>query len=519
MRKYQNPVISGFYPDPSICRKDDDYYLVTSSFEYFPGVPLFHSKDLIHWEQIGYCLTSHDQLALGDAVGPSGIYAPTIRYHQDRFYMITTNCAAGGNFFVYTDNINHEWSPPVWIDKRGIDPSLFFDDDGKVYYTKTNFKEIVQAEIDPLTGKLLTPLRDIWQGTGGRYPEAPHLYKINGLYYLLLAEGGTEYGHMATIARSPGPWGPFEACPFNPILTHRNRGIHPIQATGHADLIQAHDGSWWVVCLAIRPHGYPPVHHLGRETFLSPVHWTETGWPVIYQDGTLELEMEAELLPPYELKPETYFDAFEKPEPTPLCEHFYFNLCWNFLRNPLPDNYSLTLRPGALALFGSHLTLNDPASPTFLGRRQKDINFVARTCIDFYPAFEGEEAGLTVFMNERHHYEIGILNQAEKQFVFVRKSLGDLSALVYQEELEKNSFILQIKGTEESYTFSYGVATPTGYCKPIATGLTRYLATEVAGGFTGVFLALYATGNGKSSRTPAFFDWFDYRPDAGCMRF
>jgi xylan 1,4-beta-xylosidase len=214
---YANPIIPGFYPDPSVCRVGDDYYLVTSSFEYFPGVPVFHSRDLLHWRQIGHCLTRDSQLPLLSVRSSGGIYAPTIRHHNGRFYMVTTNVNGGGNFYVFTDDPAGEWSEPVFVEQGGIDPSLFFDDDGTVYFTSTGDNGIYQSILNIQTGKRLSEIRHLWTGTGGRYPEAPHLYRINGRYYLMMAEGGTEYGHMETIARGDSPWGrgnPARAIPY-----------------------------------------------------------------------------------------------------------------------------------------------------------------------------------------------------------------------------------------------------------------------------------------------------------------
>ena len=246
---YENPILPGFYPDPSICRVGEDYYLVNSSFEFFPGVPLWHSRDLLHWEQLGYVLTRESQLPLVDCRTSGGIFAPTIRYHDGRFYMITTNVTGGGNFFVWTDDIRGEWSGPIWIDHQGIDPSLFWDADGKVYYTGTHTDEngnncIGQFEIDLETGAKLSETKCIWYGTGGKCPEGPHMYRIGNWYYLMIAEGGTEYGHMETIARSRSVWGPFESCPHNPILTHRNAHRVEFQALGHADLVETPEGKW-----------------------------------------------------------------------------------------------------------------------------------------------------------------------------------------------------------------------------------------------------------------------------------
>src|SRR5436190_867054 len=298
---FTNPIIPGFHLDPSICRLGQDYFLVTSSFEYFPGVPLFHSRDLVHWRQIGHVLTRPSQLSFAHWQPFGGIFAPTIRYHEGTFYLITTNMSGGGNFYVHTRNPFGEWSDPLWVDQGGIDPSLYFDDDGRVYLSSTEtlplpdeidlaapFWGIQQSEMDITTGRLLTEPRRIWAGTGGRSPEGPHLYKINGRYYLLVAEGGTEHGHMVTIARSDTAWGPWESCPHNPILTHRS--FHsPFQALGHADLFEAHNGSWWLVCLGVRPQGYPPTAHLGREPFLAPVQWDDACWPHVGQHGRLRV--------------------------------------------------------------------------------------------------------------------------------------------------------------------------------------------------------------------------------------
>src|SRR5690625_3969660 len=231
--KYNNPVIKGFYPDPSVCKVDDTYYLVCSSFQYFPGVPLFESKDLVNWEQIGHCLTRESQVQLEKINSSGGVFAPTIRYHNGRFYMTTTNDTTGQNFYVWTDDIYGEWSDPIFVDQDGIDPSLYFEGD-KVYFMSNGTDDfgvggIVQCEIDIATGQKLTPSRSIWQGTGGRFLEAPHLYKIDGKYYLLAAEGGTEYGHMVTYARGDSPYGPFESYPHNPVLTNRNLGTYEIQ--------------------------------------------------------------------------------------------------------------------------------------------------------------------------------------------------------------------------------------------------------------------------------------------------
>ena len=507
--KFRNPIIPGFHPDPSVCRVGEDYYLVTSSFEYFPGVPVFHSRDLVNWRPIGHCLTRPSQLPLENAASSQGIYAPTIRHHDGRFYMVTTNVcliesdtALGGSFYVYTDDPAGEWSEPIRVDQGGIDPSLLFDDDGKVYFTSS---ENQQSVIDIETGKRLCDVRQTWPGTGGSYLEAPHLYKINGVYYLMAAEGGTGRGHMVTMARSSDPWGPFEPCPHNPILSNRALAAGQVQATGHADLVQAHDGSWWLVFLAVRVvlGMFPRTHHLGRETFLAPVEWTDDGWPVVNRTGTVGLEIEADCLPPHPWDPEPEYDDFDDES---------LGLCWNFLRNPRDEDWSLADRRGWLCLTGSATTLAETASPAFVGRRQQHWNCRATTLLDFVPRRDGEEAGLTALMNERHHYEIAVTRLAGRRSVIVRRRIGGLCAVVARGRIEEGLVTLSIDADRDRYCFSYALCDH----KPtmLAEGETRCLSSEVAGGFTGVYLGMYATGNGGPCSGKAYFDWFGYRPRA-----
>lgn len=255
--QYQNPILPGFHPDPSICRVGDDFYLVTSSFEYFPGLPIYHSRDLVHWEQIGHCLTRDSQVHLvTGAPNCLNIYAPTIRYHDGLFYVIVTNVTGDnhGNFIITAKDPAGEWSDPIALPFPGIDPSLFFDEDGKVYYLGTD-GGIYLSEMDITTGAAIGETHRLWQGTANN-PEGPHLYKIDGMYYLLLAQGGTELCHMAVLARSESILGPYEPCPHNPILTNIGRAC-PSRRAGHADLVEDADGNWWAVCLGIRPLAYP----------------------------------------------------------------------------------------------------------------------------------------------------------------------------------------------------------------------------------------------------------------------
>lgn len=508
--KYTNPVISGFHPDPSVCKVGDDFYLVTSSFEYFPGIPIFHSKDLVNWEQIGHVLTLESQLPLTrqhSHVRSQGIYAPTIRHHNGRFYVITTNITIMKSFYVWADQADGPWSEPIFIEGwRGYDPSLFFDNDGKVYLTGASFpgfgtEAIFQVEIDLETGELVSENQMIWEGTGSSSPEGPHLYKINDWYYLMIAEGGTEFGHMVTIARSRSPYGPFESNPNNPILSNRS-SKKQIQATGHADLVQATDGTWWAVFLGIRPVKSTKLHHLGRETNLAPVEWSEEGWPVIGNNGRAEVEHDAKALPLSTTQTWQENDDFDNKS---------LSHVWNFYRNPDVESWSLTEKPGSLTLNGQPCTLNDTGSPVFVGRRQQHFNCVVSTLMEFSPNQDGEEAGLTVFMNENFHYDIAKTVQYGKSIILYRRRIGSLWKVEREIEYDEPSVVFTVKATDINFTFSYHSA--NGEEKVIGNGETSVLSTQIAGGFTGIYFALYATGNGKASTTPAHFDYFKYLPE------
>lgn len=424
--------------------------------------------------------------------------------------MITTNMNRYRNYYVWAEKPEGPWSDPVWIEWSGIDPSLFFDDDGRVYISGTNsFQKaevpgIYHAEIDIETGSILSERRLIWKGTGAQAPEGPHMYRIQGMYYLMIAEGGTEYGHMVTIARADSPYGPFESNPSNPILSHRSSN-ETIQATGHADLIEMEDGSWWAVFLGIRPVSVPFVgrhHHLGRETFLAPVTWSDEGWPVIGEGGKAaekmtvgSLRLDAKLTP-------NVIDEFDGPQ----LQH-----CWNFLRNPQDGSWSLEERPGWLTLHGSAVTLNDIASPLFVGRRQQHFNCTVSTLLSFDPTHEGEEAGLTVYMNERFHYEIALTYDSDKgRKVILRRRIGSLWKVELETAVEGTEVIFGLEAEPTSYSFFY--FEPNRNRIPFGGGECALLSTEVAGGFTGVYVGMYATGNGKPCTVPAYFDWFEYKP-------
>ena len=417
--KYQNPVIPGFYPDPSICRVGEDYYLANSTFEFFPGVVISHSRDLVHWRQIGHCISRNSQLKLAEGhMNNTGIFAPTIRYHEGIFYMVVTNVAeGGGNFYMWTKDPAGEWSDPVFLNTPGIDPSFFFDDDGKAYYTGTGSPEIYLREIDFEKGELVGETVKLWAGTGGAYPEGPHIYKKNGWYYLLISEGGTERCHMLTMARSRNLKGPYEPCPDNPVMTNRSLRL-ALESVGHADLVEDPRGNWWAVCLGTRPFGYPPKHNLGRETMLVPVDWSGD-WPVFGDHGRVLEEFETDLLPKSAEIPDdsqnSYHDDFtsEKMDPG-----------WNYIYNPDWSLYERSAK--GLCLHGNEKSLKDASVIAWIGRRQRHHVSETKVTLEFPCAQDGEEAGLTVFMNNRHHYEAAVVCRGGKRKLIFRRQIGSL---------------------------------------------------------------------------------------------
>ncbi|HJT24557.1 MAG TPA: family 43 glycosylhydrolase, partial [bacterium] len=333
------------------------------------------------------------QLPLKGATDFGGLYAPTIRYWNGLFYLTCNNVSGGGNFVVTAKDPAGPWSEPMWMNIPDIDGSMFFDDDGKAYYTSQGGGEkagIKQCEFDPKTGQAVGPSKPIFDDPNESWNEGPHLYKIKGKYYLMLAEGGTGDRHMETIHRSDSPWGPWEDCPYNPILTERDEPNSPIQCTGHADLIEAPDGTWWMVFLGVRFHHGKSV--LGRETYLAPVVWKD-GWPVVNGDHHVALEMPAPALKPQKaVKPTTHWDFGKMKK---------LGLEWIRVRNGDPKDLSLTARPGWLRILCNPASLNiKMTEPAFVGMRQRDFRFEAITSLDFKPSQNAEEAGICVRSND-----------------------------------------------------------------------------------------------------------------------
>ncbi len=505
-RTFRNPVMPGFHADPSLVRVGDDYYTVHSTFEYFPGVFVMHSRDLVNWRQIGNAIHRTEQLDLRNVPSSGGIFAPTIRYNDGLFYMITTSVWGGGNFYVTAEDPAGPWSDPVWLDAAGIDPSLYFMDDGTVLYHRQVDGErgfTGQQVLNLETGQLEGEMVELWRGTGGIWPEGPHLFHVDDTWYLKISEGGTSYGHMVTVARSDSPWGPFEANPDNPILTHRHLPDHPFQALGHSDMVETPDG-WWMVFLGFRPQG-GNYHHIGRETFLAPVTWNEDGWPVVNNNEPISEVMPAPRLPEHPWPDEPVRQEFDSADLPPW---------WQYIRNPVEDNYSFDARPGWLRLTGSAHNLSDRASPTFLGRRQTALGCEVATLMSFNPSNDNEEAGLALRGRESHHTLFGIRLVDGARHAFLRKvQAGEATEVLSSDPLPEGDVVLSISAEPLSYEFRYQAN--GGEEVTLGTQPTRELSSEhmsPGGGmsFTGVYFGMFATGNGSASQAPADFKWFDY---------
>lgn len=490
----QNPVLRGFYPDPSVCSANGKYYMVCSSFQFFPGVPLFESDDLLNWHQIGHCLTRSSQIDLENVGSSGGVFAPTIRYNDGVFYMVTTNDTYHKNFYVTTKDIYGEWSEPVFVDQGGIDPSLYFED-GKTYFMSNGSDEdgngcIFQCEINPVTGERLTESVPLWKGNGGRYLESPHLYKFGDWYYIMAAEGGTEYGHMITYARGRSVYGPFENYEKNPVLTNRNLGGHQsvIQGIGHGDLIQDKDGNTFIFCLGFRQQDmWMPFHQLGREVFMAPVQWDENGWFTAGKNGIVCDRMEIADIG--EQKMTDYSVSFETLKNNP--ERFIS------LRKPDASNYDFD--GSVLRLKGTGTSIMEPLSPTFLGVRQSEFFTELKVKTDC----RGGEAGISFYMDQMNHYDFAVVSNEGGKKAILRISQGDLSCVVKEvmlKDYEKGRFRVET----DNYFYKFILETENGDVF-MGQAQDKYLSSEVCSGFTGVVMGFYAQNNGYGEFTDFYW--------------
>lgn len=534
-RTFTNPILAGFYPDPSICRAGDDYYLVTSTFAYYPGLPVFHSRDLVNWTQIGSVLDRPEVLNLDGQGVSEGLFAPTIRYHRGIFYVTCTLVSGGGNFVSTAKDARGPWSDPVWIpEANGIDPSMFFDDDGKAFILYNSVapdnkplydghRTIRMYEFDLSAMRVTGEERMLVNGGSdiSQKPvwiEAPHIFKKDGRYILTCAEGGTADNHSQVVFRSDSVWGPYEPYAGNPILTQRNLPAdrpHPVTTAGHADFVETQNGEWWAVFLACRPYlmrsNQEEYYNNGRETFMAPVVWKD-GWPLFDLGGeTVKYRYPAPDLPE---GPKTqiplsgnfrYRDDFDEST---------LRMNWMFLRTPKEPWFSLSEKKGWLSMRVRPETVSERTNPSFLGHRQQHLKGMAALSVDFETSLEHEKAGLLVFQSERHFYFLARSAERGKQVVQLFRSLpaivnGSGMELLASQALDGGSgpidLMVEAKGTV--YAFSYTDRSKQKHIIRDSVDAT-FLNTKYPHGFVGCMYAAYATSQGRPSRSTAVFDAF-----------
>ncbi len=534
----KNPIIPGYYPDPSICRVGDDFYLACSSFELWPGVPIFHSKDLAHWEQIANAVSAENGFHTERNAGVGGVMAPTLRYCNGKFYIINANFADRGNYIVTAEDPRGPWSEIHWLDDvPGIDASIFFDDDGSAYIMGTGNvwdngagqkeRGIWLAPYDVENFRLAGEPVCIFNSAlrVGSSPEAPHLYHIGEYYYLIIAEGGTEHFHSVMVARSKELFGFYEGCPANPVLTHRHMGYTcPITNVGHADLVELPDGSWYAVFLASRLIG-GNHKNLGRETFICPVTW-ERDWPMFSaKTGKVEWEYESPAcLPVCEYPPEPAFDDFDGDA---LALH------WTFWGEPAEGIWAL--RDSAVSLKCVRQQLNDELQPmgmdglrhnenyaAFLARRQRQANTTVTAKLRFAPQ-AAEKAGLAVVQGMNHQLHLYLAQEGGALVVRADISTAEYPCPPYfpgftsqtttetlaQAPWSAPEIVLRIEMAGQDWAVYYG-ASPEDL-RLLAKVDGRIINPEKVGCMVGTMLGMFATGSGVESDNRAEFDWFELK--------
>lgn len=537
MSKIKNPIIPGYYPDPSICRVGEDYYLACSSFELYPGIPLFHSKDLMHWEQICNVMTMDNGFHVERSYGGNGVMAPTIRYNKGIFYIINANFSDKGNYIVTATDPRGPWSEPHYMtDVPGIDASLFFDNDGTCYVigtgnvwdNGTGIKErgIWIAEYDIANFKMIGEPVTIFNSAlrGGASPEAPHIFHIGNYYYLIIAEGGTAHYHCVAVARSREVFGFYENNPANPIMTHRMMGTFAdLSNVGHSDLVDTPNGDWYAVMLASR-NQEGVYKNIGRETYICPVQW-EWEWPLFSpKTGRLDFEYDGTGLPETIYEAENSRDEFDCSE---------LPLYWTLWGTPYRKYYKIEdsalqiqcipqsmVRPLEKVVLGSERKL-DSFAP-FIARRQRQFSFCVSCKMNFHPQNQ-ETAGIAMVQAMNHQYRMERVNENGEQYLQVVLSVSDFNGLpflpFFQAETkeniiarvryEKDEIVLRIEEEGEALRFLYGESEEQMIL--LAQGDARLISTEKLGCLSGTMIGMFASANGNESENYAKFDWFELK--------
>jgi alpha-N-arabinofuranosidase len=504
---FRNPVLPGFHPDPSVVRVGDDYYLVNSSFGFYPGLPISHSRDLVNWTQIGNAIDRPGMLNFSGLGISRAVFAPTIRHHDGLFYIVNTCTDCGGNFIITAKNAAGPWSQPAFLPEvDGIDAEIFFDDDGRVWITNngppvgtprySGHRALWIQELD-LKSMKMTGTRTVIVDGGVKptanpiWTEGPHIVKRDEWYYLFAAEGGTAGEHSETVFRSRAVTGPYNPGPVNPILTQRDLDParpFPVYAAGHSDVVQTPKGDWWAVFLATRPYE-GRLSNMGRETFLLPMSWPKGGWPLILPPKTLvpQVLSRPELPAGKSADRTTWRDDFLAPVLSPE---------WVMARQPRELWYWLA--PHALTLTARTESISGTGNPSFLARRQEHSFATVETEVRYVPSRAGDRAGLAAFADEQHHYFVGVVQTKNGAAVAVSMRNGPSDpasgTVIASTPLPKgndNPVRLRVEAKGAAYDFSYAIG--SGPWTKLVTGAdARPLASELSNQFTGVVIGVAA---------------------------
>ena len=508
-RTYKNPVQRGFFPDPSVIRVGDDFYMVNSSFQYFPAIPISHSKDMIHWHIIGHAITNPEWLDLNDIKDSHGIWAPDISYIEGKFYIFVTlrlnadgkrdNNVMRRQLVMVSDKPEGPYTKPVCLEIDDIDPSHFVDNDGSRYMIIAKAVKAVPLTEDSL--KVKGEEQIIWEGTGERCSEGPHMFFKDGYYYAMVAEGGTGYGHGINMARSTSMNGEFQNSPYNPIMRQKDPNA-PIQRAGHGKLVQDQKGNWWCYYLCGRPnHGnYTTV---GRESALDPVRWTEDGWCLINEGKGPSIEQIAPDLPECKFERKLRDDFNESN----------LSLDWEFVRNPDRGSYSLIERPGYFRIWTKDGQLNEIRAKNTLLRREQELSYEAETKIDFYPDKNSEQAGITCYYSTATYARCSICYEEGRkiQLVINRNHGEEIIAEIDDVKEQEISLKVIVEGLTRTFYYSYN-SKDWNLIGKLENCI--YLCDEGVPDdpkrHTGTLVGIYANNGGCGSRKPADFDYFYY---------
>lgn len=557
---FTNPIIPGGYPDPSICKVGDDFYIVNSSFEYFPGLPIHHSKDLVNWELIGNGLHRPSQASgavnLVDVQENGGIHAPTIRYNNGVFYIITTNMysqvdpnnpndtKSNTNFIITAKNPAGPWSDPHVIeDAPGIDPDLFFDDDGKVYFVGTHnpgdmyssgIGAIWAQELDIENWKLVGERHSLWEGACDKnHTEGPHIYKKDDQYFLLVAEGGTGHHHAVMMAASDHVFGPYQTGLRNPILTSRHLSMYNwVHSTGHADLVELEDGRWFMVALGKR-NDRDGHSNMGRETHLIPVIWepqivkwqqvSETKWEPVYtqfpvaapETGKVERTNPLPFVDQLQFYNDAFHDNFDADQLQPD---------WIFRRVPQPNTYSLSANKGHLRLYLKPQTFAPRERFSAIGFTQKESQFEFEAKMKFLPKKNLEEAGISIYQKDLNFINLTVQKIGKEHYVklTVQQKKDRMTILSNADTIPgtnikafkskalpnyNGEILLKMASKNGKYTYHFSIDGGISYEKLAETPDNILLGMM----YTGANMGIYATSNGEKTNAYADFDWVSYK--------